>query len=162
MQVAQQDKRACKHSKRQVSDMQSWFEFWKIFTIRVHAAPNPVLELVKYQTIICHLFNAYLLAVCCTSYSVILLLQTHQFGGTQLKRTCFFGAAISPFVDQVSSPVLAYLGYPHQQALLGAVDLHQESEACTFFTHFFSSEPKDIQMSGLKKLTNYNPKLMFA
>ena len=65
MQVEQQDKRTGERSKRRVSDLQSWLEAWNVYlAIKVHSAPDLALELVKYQTSICHLFNAYSVSAC--------------------------------------------------------------------------------------------------
>ena len=51
--------KSCK-TKRQVCDLQSWLEAWKIYlAIRIQTAPKTVLQLVKYQSIMCQLFSAY-------------------------------------------------------------------------------------------------------
>eukprot|EP00731_Ephydatia_muelleri_P028758 Em0020g402a len=51
--------KSCK-TKRQVCDLQRWLEAWNIYlAIRIQTAPKTVLQLVKYQSIMCQLFSAY-------------------------------------------------------------------------------------------------------
>ena len=51
--------------KRRVSDFQSWMEAWNTFLlITAHTSQDRCLELLKYQTLIGHLFSAYPTSVC--------------------------------------------------------------------------------------------------
>ena len=51
--------------KRKVTDFQSWMEAWNTFLlITVHTSQDRCLELLKYQTLIGHLFSAYPIPVC--------------------------------------------------------------------------------------------------
>ena len=50
---------------RRVTDLASWMEAWNTFLlIRTHTQPSWSLELAKYQSLICHLFQAYPIPVC--------------------------------------------------------------------------------------------------
>ena len=53
------------HSKRKVSDLQSWLQAWNIYMlVRIHTAPDTALDLAKYQTLMCHLFSSYPVSAC--------------------------------------------------------------------------------------------------
>lgn len=50
--------------KRKITDFQSWMETWNIFLLsQSHTSPHLCLELLKYQTLIGHLFSAYPVSV---------------------------------------------------------------------------------------------------